>query len=256
MSVQDQKNRLLAIDPTQSFCVSAPAGSGKTELLTQRLLSLLVTVTRPEQVLAITFTRKAASEMANRVAEKLEEARNATPIRFAHEATTRELALSLLSHADRLDWQLDESTLNIRTIDSFCHEITRQMPIASGVGGVTEPVDDATGLYERAVAQLLSQAGEQSEVGNALRLLLTQLDNRWVKVRELLVSLLARRGDWAPHVGQHHDPASAKKTLVKTVSDLVCQRLATAKMRLAHQFVELGGVLNEAREALELPPVV
>jgi ATP-dependent helicase/nuclease subunit A len=79
VSVQDQKNRLLAIDPTQSFCVSAPAGSGKTELLTQRLLSLLLTVTRPEQVLAITFTRKAASEMASRVAEKLEEARNATP---------------------------------------------------------------------------------------------------------------------------------------------------------------------------------
>ena len=86
MSARDQKNRLLAINPTQSFCVSAPAGSGKTELLTQRLLSLLVTVTRPEQVLAITFTRKAASEMASRVAEKLEEARNATPIRFAHEA--------------------------------------------------------------------------------------------------------------------------------------------------------------------------
>ena len=256
MNVQDQKSRLLAIDPTQSFCVSAPAGSGKTELLTQRLLSLLVTVTRPEQVLAITFTRKAASEMASRVAEKLEEARNATPIRSAHEATTRELALALLSHADRLDWQLDESTLNIRTIDSFCHEITRQMPIVSGVGGVTEPVDDATGLYERAVAQLLSQAGEQSEVGNALRLLLSQLDNRWMKVRELLVSLLARRGDWAPHVGQHHDPAGAKKTLIKTVSDLVCQRLATAKIRLTHQFVELGDVLNEAREALELPPLV
>ena len=92
MSGLDQHNRLLAIDPTQSFCVSAPAGSGKTELLTQRLLALLTRVSRPEQVLAITFTRKAASEMASRVIEKLEEARHSAPIRFPHESTTRELA--------------------------------------------------------------------------------------------------------------------------------------------------------------------
>ena len=256
MNAEDQKNRLLAIDPTRSFCVSAPAGSGKTELLTQRLLSLLARVARPEQVLAITFTRKAASEMASRVMEKLEEAQSCASIRFPHEATTRELALSLLAHAHRLDWTLDESTLNIRTIDSFCHEITRQMPIVSGVGGVTEPVDDAKGLYERAVAQLLSQAGDRSEIGSALRLLLGQLDNRWVKVRELLVSLLARRGDWAPHVGQHRDPAGARKTLIHTVSDLVCRRLATTRVRLADQFGELREVLNEAREVLELPPLV
>lgn len=255
MSVVDQQNRLLAIDPTRSFCVSAPAGSGKTELLTQRLLALLARVARPEQVLAITFTRKAASEMGSRVIEKLEEARESVPIRFPHEATTRELALSLLSHAQRLDWQLDESTLNIRTIDSFCHEITRQMPVVSGVGGVTEPLDDATALYEGAVGQLLSQAGDQGEVGTALRLLLSQFDNHWVKVRELLVSLLARRGDWAPHVGQHHDPSGAETILIETVTDLVCRRLHAAKARLADHFTELCQVLNEAREVLELPPM-
>lgn len=256
MSERDQDNRLRAIDPTQSFCVSAPAGSGKTELLTQRLLALLARVNRPEQVLAITFTRKAASEMSSRVIEKLDQARRLTPAQLPHEATTRALAQSLLAHAESLDWQLDESTLNIRTIDSFCHEITRQMPIVSGVGGISEAVDDATPLYEGAVNQLLAQSGDENDTGNALRLLLHHFDNRWVRVRELLVSLLARRGDWAPHIGQHQDPIGAEAILFDSVANLIRCRLAATCIGLNEHFAELCEVLDEARETLGLPALM
>jgi len=256
MSEQDQDNRLRAIDPTQSFCVSAPAGSGKTELLTQRLLALLARVNRPEQVLAITFTRKAASEMSSRVIEKLDQARRSTPAQLPHEATTRALAQSLLSHAQSLNWQLDESTLNIRTIDSFCHEITRQMPIVSGVGGISEAVDDATPLYEGAVNQLLAQSGGEDDTGEALRLLLHHFDNRWMRVRELLVSLLARRGDWAPHIGQHQDPIGAEAILFDSVSNLVRCRLEATRTALGGHFAELCEVIDEARETLGLPALM
>ena len=97
MSIVDAHERATAIDPTGSFCVSAPAGSGKTELLIQRYLALLARVARPEQVLAITFTRKAAAEMRERVVEALQAARRGDPCPSLHQRTTRELAARALA---------------------------------------------------------------------------------------------------------------------------------------------------------------
>ena len=254
MISDDQTARERAIDPTMSFCVSAPAGSGKTELLTQRLLALLARVDRPEQVLAITFTRKAASEMAARIIEKLEQARAETPIEAAHEQVTRDLAEQLLAHAQKRAWRLDESSLNLRTIDSFCHELTRQMPVLSGMGGIAEPVDNASPLYERAVKDFLHQAGD-GEVGSSISALLGHFDNRWSKVSELLVALLSRRGDWGPHIGQHHDPIRAEAAIGSTVSDLVNDRINALSERFADDTEELCDVLNGAREILALSPI-
>src|SRR5664279_947601 len=67
----DDAERLAALDVSRSFVVQAPAGSGKTELLIQRYLALLSRVERPEAIVAMTFTRKAAGEIRERIVAAL-----------------------------------------------------------------------------------------------------------------------------------------------------------------------------------------
>lgn len=221
MSASDTQIRLTALDPTRSFCVTAPAGSGKTELLTQRILALLPTVDRPEQVLAMTFTRKAAAEMRERLLSKLDEARRGVEVKASHEQQTRALALAVLAHGDNRNWSLAPEEFNLRTIDSLCADLTRQMPILSGLGGAVEITERDKPLFEKAVIELFAAVGSDTPVGDDLRCLLLHFNNDWEALRGLLVALLARRGDWGNSLGQHAEPAEAGRALQATVEALV-----------------------------------
>src|SRR4029079_1649863 len=105
---RDTAHRTLALDVGQSFLVQAPAGSGKTELLIQRYLALLGVVDRPERVLAMTFTRKAAAEMRERIINALRTAADgeAPPAASDHEAKTRTLAAAALARDRAQGWEL------------------------------------------------------------------------------------------------------------------------------------------------------
>ncbi len=70
----DQDQRIAALDLRRSILVQAPAGSGKTDLITRRFLRLLADVDDPSQIVAITFTKAAAAEMRHRILAELERA--------------------------------------------------------------------------------------------------------------------------------------------------------------------------------------
>jgi ATP-dependent exoDNAse (exonuclease V) beta subunit len=194
---QDAAAREAALDIGQSFLVQAPAGSGKTGLLIQRYLALLAHVDRPERIVAMTFTRKAATEMRERVLTALREAEAATPIDAtqAHAVATRRLALAALAQDKLCEWQLlaQPSRLRMLTIDALAAALARQAPVTTGLGALPDFVDDATPLYLQAVRAALAAAGPDDP---AWRRFLARLDNDADRAVALLASLLARRDQW------------------------------------------------------------
>ena len=119
--VIDLEQRRRAISPGESFIVQAPAGSGKTELLIQRYLRLLAVVDMPEEIIAITFTRKAAAEMRGRIMAALEKVTSMQPAEDEAARQTRELARQALDRNNKQNWQLESNPgrLRIQTIDSL-----------------------------------------------------------------------------------------------------------------------------------------
>ena len=206
----DEAERRQALDPAGSFIVQAPAGSGKTGLLIQRYLKLLACVEEPEEVVAITFTRKAAAEMRQRLVAALASAQKAAHSSGAqeaeqeseHEKTTRTLAHAVLRRDAEACWRLADhpARLRIQTFDSLCASLTRQMPVLSGFGGQPETVDDASDLYLEAARATLALLDGDDAVADDVECLLEHLDNDIGRIEKLLVEILALRDHWLRHL--------------------------------------------------------
>ncbi|HSI25398.1 MAG TPA: UvrD-helicase domain-containing protein, partial [Methylotenera sp.] len=200
--IEDEANRQRAL-ALASFIVEAPAGAGKTELLTQRYLKLLQTVNAPEEIIAITFTNKAAAEMRLRILDSLVAAANRTPPSQAHKQITYELSLKALQQSQAHNWQLIEnpSRLRIFTIDSLCANLARQMPLLSRFGAQPKVADDASILYMQAAEQTLALL-EHTVHGEVVKTALRYVENNAAQLTGLLVNMLQKRDQWL-HQAQH-----------------------------------------------------
>jgi ATP-dependent helicase/nuclease subunit A len=200
----DQEVRDLALEPGRSFIVQAPAGSGKTELLTQRFLRLLATVQRPEEIVAITFTRKAAGEMRSRILEALHSGAEARPPTEPHRVRGWMLARAALARDRELGWGLLESPrrLRIETIDALNAWLARQLPLSAGLGAAPVIASDPDPIYRNTAREVLLSAGGDDDHGGHAAALLAHLGGRFGQAEELIVSLLRSRDHWLGKVVQ------------------------------------------------------
>ena len=252
----DLEARLTALDPSRSFIVQAPAGSGKTELLIQRYLVLLSLANEPEEIAAITFTRKAAAEMKNRVLQALEEARagllagdeGELP---AHQRLTRGHARAALERARLRGWDLanNASRLRIQTIDALCASLTRQMPVLSEFGAQPESLDDARPLFAEAARATLELLDEENACADDVALLLEHLDNNLEAAAELIIGMLARRDHWLRNLSGAGDRQVLESALQAVRAST---RERTAALFPAELHAELAALLVYAAGNLEL----
>lgn len=226
MTVIDAREREQALDVRQSFIVQAPAGSGKTGVLTLRILKLLATVERPEQILAITFTKKAAAEMRTRVAEALHQAALGIEPESQHEKAYFALATAALARDHSKQWGLLENLgrLRLQTIDSLCSSLVKDNPLTSGLGAQFAVEDDASELYAEATRSLLAMLDEEGAIADALFRVLGHFDNQYLKLRELIAQMLEQRDHWLRDVTRaQQDWDGFRKLLTQSLQNIVAE---------------------------------
>jgi ATP-dependent helicase/nuclease subunit A len=173
----DHDARAYAIDPLNNVVLEASAGTGKTRVLVERYVNLLRAGVDPDHILAITFTRKAAAEMRQRIVERLKEA-------------------SRVSQIDAARWRDLRSRLGdiaISTIDAFCLRLLREFPLEADVDPGFELADDTEvlRLIEESLDSSLRTCRALAKEDEDVALVFAQLGER--RLRQGLTGLLGRR---------------------------------------------------------------
>ncbi|MEX2496268.1 MAG: UvrD-helicase domain-containing protein [Woeseia sp.] len=232
----DRLARAEALDIRRSFIVQAPAGSGKTELLIQRYLRLLACVEQPEEVVAITFTRKAAQEMQSRALAAMRDASCGATVQESHHAVTLEAARQVLDRDREKGWELLESPrrMRIQTLDAFNAAIARSLPFSSGLGsaGRITTDEEMQALYRSAASATLDWFLSEGETSDALERILSHLDNNTGLYIDYMSSMLATRDQWIPITGTGLLGAGAERAVRRRLEQNVAEQVSARLERV------------------------
>lgn len=200
-----------ALDPRRNIVIEACAGSGKTWLLVSRIIRLLLAGTPPSEILAITFTRKAAGEMRERLREWLRRMLFETDdqvVEFLmHRGLPKEQARALLPRAR----SLFELVLNaqpeiaILTFDSWFERITRHAPLAAGMRNPNF-VEQTSLFVENAWQRFTDDLQSKPESSLAQDLLFLFKEYGLFSTRNLLKNFIGRRIEWWQYTLGQRDP--------------------------------------------------
>ncbi len=248
--MSDREARLAALQVDRHVLLQAPAGSGKTTVLAQRFLYALAVVDEPEQVLAITFTRKAAAEMRERVLLALEDG-----IRADHpdHATWVAACAAVRAQAARRHWDPVElpQRLRIQTIDSLAHEIARTMPLLGRMQTNLAVIDDAGPLYQAAARLTLREGESDPAFLPDIERLLLRLDNNLDQAQQLLSALLPGRNRWLSWLVNHPDEELAAR-VAASIERIVASELVQAANAMPASWWKEAGALAAAAAANRL----
>ena len=166
----------LASDPGVHAALSASAGTGKTQVLTARVLRLLLQGARPESILCLTFTKAAAAEMANRIGARLAAWVRLKDIELAADldALGEDSGERMRDRARRLFAKVLDCPggLKIQTIHSFAQSLLAAFPEEAGIAPGFRPIEGRAEqeLVRLTLADLMADAEGAGDAGGALRL--------------------------------------------------------------------------------------
>ena len=252
--ISDAAARAAALQADQSFIVQAPAGSGKTGLLVYRMLTLLAVAESPQQVLAITFTRKATSEMLERLLQLMQFAETGQHSDDFYEQQGIDLAQAVMRRDRQRNWNLLDSPhqLQILTIDAFSARLAASMPWLSRLGDRPRTIDKAEPHYAAAVEQLLRELLDtESELATALQNVMLEIDFDYNKARRLFSVMLAKRDQWLRHLLQT-DVAALRSSLEHAWQTIANEQIAElAELQSAQMLQRLIDLATQAAQKVE-----
>lgn len=212
--------QLKATDPAASAFVSANAGSGKTYVLTRRVIRLLLAGADPGRILCLTFTKAAAAEMSNRVFAELRRwarLEDAALLATIAEIEGRPAAAERLAPARRLFARALETPggLKVQTLHAFAEALLQRFALEANLDGRFRVLDEgkAADLFAEARAELIGEAAAapHSPLGAALALLAGLVSEQ--ALDEALAALVAAREDFRDFILAHGDLEAALAAL-------------------------------------------